>query len=267
MSDVQPGPLAAAEALYQASGGQISQAALAVMTAIAGRESTWTPSAVQPGGQIGDAYVGVGEWQITPGTSADLDLETNAREAWAKMEGQADPFAPWNIGPSGNTLIDQYGTLPGGAQVQEHLPSADDYAQGQAAAAVVFQSGGSGNVDAIDPKTGKLGQGPAYPWSPGNPTGTKPPADDPNTQGSAEGGIPSVLGLPTSAGAALSDLGLGSVGNDVVKAGLLLVLVGGAVVLAVLGVKSATSSSQTLKSVKASAGDAGEDLALAGAAA
>ena len=72
MSDLANAVIAA-QALYAASGGKITEPVLAVMVAVAGQQSAWQ-SVVQPGGVIGDPLVGVGIWQITPGTVADTSL-------------------------------------------------------------------------------------------------------------------------------------------------------------------------------------------------
>jgi hypothetical protein len=65
----------------------------------------------------------------------------------------------------------------------------------------------------------------------------------------------------------LSLLGLSSAGNDIAKVGLWLVLAGGAVVLAVLGAKQLTSSSQTLQEVKSMSPSQGLDKLSGGSGA
>lgn len=151
----------AALALYQASGQQISEDELAVMTAIAGRESTWNPGAIQPGGYAGEAGVGVGEWQITPGTQDDLDLQQNAMDAWQKALGgessSNDPYEAWNITSSGDSLIYSTATLPGGGTTGTVLPSPQDYQIGQEAASAVFTGKPPSNAVGV-----------SYPGSPGS---------------------------------------------------------------------------------------------------
>ena len=128
----------AGRALYQASAGRITQEALAIMLAVAGQQSNWQ-SVVQPGGAIGDPLVGVGIWQITPGTEADLDPLVNAQSAWWLMRRDpANPYEPWNLRADGHTLIWATGTLPGGATVAENPPSEYQYEVGAQAAALAW---------------------------------------------------------------------------------------------------------------------------------
>lgn len=129
--------IAAGKMLYQASSGRIPETTLAIMLAICGRESGWNPSAVQAGGEIGSPLIGVGLWQITPGTEEDLSPLTNAEATWAKMTAQANPFAPWNLEPDGKTLIFSVAQTPSGP-VPTVPPSAYEYTIGSAAARAIF---------------------------------------------------------------------------------------------------------------------------------
>jgi Transglycosylase SLT domain len=134
--------IACGVALYNASNKKIQRAELGIMLAIAGRESGWDPKAVQAGAPIGSPYVGVGVWQITPGTEAELDINTNARAAWALMERDPySPYEPWNLEPDGLTLIYAMGTIPGGGTVREVPPSPYQYLVGGIAAGLTFPYG------------------------------------------------------------------------------------------------------------------------------
>lgn len=133
--------LACGTALWDASGKTIERWELAIMLAIAGRESGWDPKAVQPGAPIGSPLVGVGAWQQTPGTQADLDLATAAEGAWALMRRGPNPFEPWNITPDGFGLIYATGTLPGGQTVREVLPTNYQYLVGGVAAGLTWPYG------------------------------------------------------------------------------------------------------------------------------
>lgn len=128
----------AAQVLYAASGGKITEPVLAVMVAVAGQQSAWQ-SVVQPGGVIGDPLVGVGIWQITPGTVADLDPLVNAQAAWALMQRDPNnPYEPWNLQPDGHTLIWATGSLPGGGSIAVHPPTDYQYEIATQAAAQVW---------------------------------------------------------------------------------------------------------------------------------
>jgi len=130
---------AAALALYRASGGRIKPDALAVMVAIAGRESGWDPGAVQEPGPVGAPLIGVGLWQITPGTENDLTPDGCAASAWALMNRDpSSPFEPWNLQPDGRTLIYAWAQTPAGP-VRTYPPSSYEYQVGATAAANVHQ--------------------------------------------------------------------------------------------------------------------------------
>ena len=137
MSD-QANADAAALALYRASGGRITPGALAVMVAIAGRESGWDPGAVQEPGPVGAPLIGVGLWQITPGTANDLTPDGCAAAAWALMNRDpSSPFEPWNLQPDGRTLIYAWAQTPAGP-VRTYPPSSYEYQVGATAAANVY---------------------------------------------------------------------------------------------------------------------------------
>jgi hypothetical protein len=137
MSDLANAVIAA-QALYAASGGKITEPVLAVMVAVAGQQSAWQ-SVVQPGGAIGDPLVGVGIWQITPGTVADLDPFVCAQATWALMQRDPNnPYEPWNLQPDGHTLIWATGSLPGGGSIAVHPPTDYQYEIATQAAAQVW---------------------------------------------------------------------------------------------------------------------------------
>lgn len=76
---------------------------LVIATAITEPESGADSTAVQNGGPIGASLVGVGLWQVTPGTQADLDPATNAAHAFAKYRA-AHGFSPWTTYVGGEYL-------------------------------------------------------------------------------------------------------------------------------------------------------------------
>lgn len=78
---------------------------LTIATAITQPESSRNAAAVQQGQPAADT--GYGLWQITPGSQADLDPQTNANAAYAKFQG-AGGFGPWTTYP--RVLSDQ-GTM------------------------------------------------------------------------------------------------------------------------------------------------------------
>jgi hypothetical protein len=124
--------------MHTASGGKITQGGLVVMLAIAGQQSAWQ-SVVQAGGNIGDPLVGVGIWQITPGTEADLDPLVNAQAAWVLMQRDPEnPYEPWNLQPDGRTLIWATGRLPGGGSIAVWPPTDYQYEIATQAAALVW---------------------------------------------------------------------------------------------------------------------------------
>ena len=134
---------AAAQALYDASGGKISQAQLAVMTAIAGQQSGWNDTIVQGGGPAdGASNVGVGLWQITPGTSVDQTASGNAAAAWAKFNSglsAGNPYAAWNLQADGTTQLYATATNPDGStSPASGPPSQADYIAGWAASNAVY---------------------------------------------------------------------------------------------------------------------------------
>ncbi len=134
---------AAAQALYDASGGKITQDQLAVMTAIAGQQSNWNDTVVQGGGPaVGAPDVGVGLWQITPGTSADQTASGNAAAAWAKFNSglaAGNPYAPWNLQADGTSQLYATATNPDGStSPASGPPSQADYVAGWAASNAVF---------------------------------------------------------------------------------------------------------------------------------
>jgi hypothetical protein len=137
MSDLSNAVIAA-QALYRASGGKITQNGLVTMVAVAGQQSAWQ-SVVQAGGNIGDPLVGVGIWQITPGTEADLDPFVCAQATWILMQREPNnPYEPWNLQADGRTLIWQFGKEPDGTMVQIHPPTDYQYEIAEQAAAVVW---------------------------------------------------------------------------------------------------------------------------------
>lgn len=77
---------------------------LTIAVAITMPESGADSTAVQNGGPIGAPLVGVGLWQITPGTQADLDPATNAAHAFAKYQGAGNTFSPWTTFVGGQYL-------------------------------------------------------------------------------------------------------------------------------------------------------------------
>jgi len=134
---------AAAQALYDASGGKITQDQLAVMTAIAGQQSNWNDTVVQGGGPANGApNVGVGLWQITPGTSADQTASGNAAAAWAKFNAglaAGNPYAPWNLTANGTSQLYATATNPDGStSPASGPPSQADYIAGWAASNAVY---------------------------------------------------------------------------------------------------------------------------------
>lgn len=66
---------------------------LAIATAITQPESGRVASVIQSGQPAADT--GWGLWQITPGTNADLDPQTNANQAFAKYQAAGNKFTPW----------------------------------------------------------------------------------------------------------------------------------------------------------------------------
>ncbi len=134
---------AAAQALYDASGGKISQTQLAIMTAIAGQQSNWNDTVVQGGGPAnGAANIGVGLWQITPGTSADQTAAGNAQAAWAKFNSglaAGNPYAAWNLTANGTSQLYATATNPDGStSPASGPPSQADYVAGWAASNAVY---------------------------------------------------------------------------------------------------------------------------------
>lgn len=134
--------IACGTALWEVSGKRIERPSLAVMLAIAGRESNWDPNAQQAGGTIGAPGVGIGAWQITPGDRADFDLTNNATVAWGLMQRDpSSPFEPWNLTPDGFGLIYPVATLPDGQEVATVLPTPYQYLVGGLAAGLTFPYG------------------------------------------------------------------------------------------------------------------------------
>lgn len=98
------GKLTAAQVASYAKQAGFSGTDLVIAVAITMPESGATTTAVQNGGPIGAPLVGVGLWQITPGTTADLDPLTNAQHAYAKYVGAGRKFTPWTTYTGGQYL-------------------------------------------------------------------------------------------------------------------------------------------------------------------
>jgi hypothetical protein len=205
-------PTAAAAALYDASGGKITRAQLAIMTAIAGRESGWgsanpitvngVTGTIQHGygpSDIGSPGVGIGEWQITPGTVADLGLAQNAKDAWAKMaaslKASGNPFAPWEMNADGSAR--SYGNGV------DYALTADELATGQTAAAAVFggaasASGEPGVTGPAAAETSSSGSG-WQSWVPGAGLASRALGAAGSAASSAAAAAGSVLSAPEQA--------------------------------------------------------------------
>jgi hypothetical protein len=113
------------------------------MTAIAGQQSGWNDTIVQGGGPAdGASNVGVGLWQITPGTSVDQTASGNAAAAWAKFNSglsAGNPYAPWNLQADGTTQLYATATNPDGStSPASGPPSQADYIAGWAASNAVY---------------------------------------------------------------------------------------------------------------------------------
>lgn len=95
------------EGYWESAGGPADVAPIAAAIALAESGGANVKQQGQP-----LATTGWGLWQITPGSSADLDPQTNAKAAVAKYKAAGNSFSPWVTFNKGTYLQFLQGNVP-----------------------------------------------------------------------------------------------------------------------------------------------------------
>jgi surface antigen len=173
----ETGKLSAAQVASFAYAAGFRGQDLQIATAITEPESGADTTAVQQ--DEPPQLTGYGLWQLTPGTTADLDPMTNAKGAYAKYVAAGDQFTPWTTF-TGGEYLSWMGWAAAGAATMSAAGLSCQSNQQQSSAQTDVLNGQSGSVVVEATPAGLPSTFDSYPagqctfWAAYNHAGTPP---------------------------------------------------------------------------------------------